>query len=262
MQIQPWLQLNIGNFWIFSQYPGTTSDGEIIQKPTKKKFEKIFSPWNRNIDNLPILIGDIWERILLTLLPPSTITTGKTSSHDFELVSWINQNRVLVELKTAQMRNRWVIRKSQIDRYMSASDNSLIYFAQLFYQMKSGDIPSMVPKEALESEFLPVCLYIFPISFVLYMVSSCQPCGNHPDTQFYAMTHYRAQTLYNLAEWGHAKDTDGTSYRAETFRAWNLIQNPDMPIRIVDHKKTPHILSHITPQSPSASSHPQDPLSP
>lgn len=252
MRIQPWLAHNVDNFPLFSQHPGVTTDGELIQKPEKEKWVNRYAQKNRNSSNITSVIGNIWEEMVKLLLPPGTTRTGQKSPHDFEISSWISWDRVLLELKTAQMRNRWVIRKSQISRYMTASDSSLIYFAQLFYQTRSGIIPSKVAIENLETEFLPICLYIFPISFVLYMVSTCQPCWNNPDTQFYAMTQYRAQALYNLAEWWYAKNTQGDAYTARVFRSANLDKNPEMPIYVVDHANNAHILAHITPPPPSA----------
>lgn len=252
MKIKPWISENAGNFWLFSEYPDITSNGELIEKALKSGWRGTPRENKRNSNNLTSIIWSIWERTAQSLLPPSTIKTSQKSPYDFELSSWIDWSRLLLELKTAQMRNRWVIRKGQIARYMTVSNNSLIYFAQLFYQTRSGRIPSKVAITDLENEFLPLCIYIFPISFVLYMVSTCQPCWHNPETQFYAMTQYRAQSLYNLAEWGHAINNDWSSYTTQIFRTNNLEKNPEMPLYIVDHKNTPHILSHITQSPPLA----------
>ena len=66
--------------------------------------------------------------------------------------------------------------------------------------MRSGRIPSEVPKSMFQREFFPLVMYVFPISFVIYLANTVPACGNHEDTKFYALTEHRARTFYQNAD--------------------------------------------------------------
>lgn len=205
-----------------------------------------FSENNRNFMSLTRLVGDIGERVLHSLLPGSSMT-GTDSSYDLQMPSVIQPSeKVLIEVKTAQDRNRGVIRTSQIERYRTSADATNIYYAQLFYRMKHGGIPSQFNNQAFEENFFPLCIYIFPISFIIYLVNTIHPTGQKKSTQFYGLTHHRARSLFGLMhDEGLFVEEMQERFRSEIFTTVQLKQNPEAKLHIVDHKNTPHILGKI-----------------
>jgi len=240
MRIKAWIIQNCQNFDLFSTDSWSTSDGKVIQKPRKHSIQFQRPSTNRNIGDLTTRVWTLWENIVTWLLPNAK-RTGHKTPYDIQMPSWATNDHIFLELKTAQIQNRWLIRPLQIQVYKSMSDANRIYFAQLFYKTLSWELPSRIPPEVFESEFLPLCLYIFPVSFVIYLTNVVQPCGNNINTQFYALSQYRAKTFYNLTEWWHIKNGE---YVCSSFRTENFQKNPNMPIYIVDHSDYKHILWH------------------
>lgn len=161
------------------------------------------------------------------------------SAHD-------GNTNVLIEVKTAQDRNRGVIRTSQIGRYRQSAEATNIYYAQIFYRMRSGLMPSKVKIDDFEADFFPLCIYIFPISFIVYLVNTVQPTGQKESTQFYGLTHHRAKSLFEMLHTrGLFPEKVTEKYRAQVFTTTHLPQNPDARLHIIDHIDVPHILGHV-----------------
>lgn len=153
---------------------------------------------------------------------------------------------VLIEVKTAQTRNRGVIRTSQVNRYKERAGDTDIYYAQVFYEMKDGRIPSEFNRENFEANFLPLFIYIFPISFIIYLINTIHPTGQKESTQFYGLTHYRAKSIFEmLYNRGLFSDEIMQKYQARVFTTVNLPQNPEAQLHIIDHTETPHILGYM-----------------
>ena len=173
--------------------------------------------------------------------------TGARESYDLQMPSASNTDEtVLIEVKTAQDRNRWVIRTSQIERYRASANATNIYYAQLFYRMKNGGIPSHFSNEAFEENFFPLCIYIFPISFIIYLVNTVHPTGQKKSTQFYGLTHHRARSLFGLMhDQGMFVEEIQERYRSQVFTTVQLSQNPEAKLHIIDHRNSPHILGKL-----------------
>lgn len=159
---------------------------------------------------------------------------------------WTPDETVYLEVKTAQDRNRGVIRTSQIERYRNSASATNIYYTQLFYRLSNGKIPSQCPQGDFEANFLPLCIYIFPISFIIYLVNTIHPTGQKQSTQFYGLTHHRARSLFGLLHDGGMFTEDiQERYRSEVFTTVNLKENPNAKLHIIDHVRTPHILGKV-----------------
>ena len=121
-----------------------------------------------------------------------------------------------------------------------------IYYAQLFYRMKNGKVPSQCPLEDFEANFFPICAYIFPISFIVYLVNTIHPTGRKESTQFYGLTHYRARNLFGLLhdkEWFVEEIQE--RYCSAVFETVRLEANPEARLHIIDYVQTPHILGKV-----------------
>jgi hypothetical protein len=119
---------------------------------------------------------------------------------------------------------------------MSAEIREKLYLAQVFYRTKNGIPPNQIPRDEFESQFLPVCAYIFPISFIIHLINTVQPTGRQEKTWFYGLTYFRARNLLNLA------NEKPEEYISQVIQTTKLRYNREMMLYIVDHKNSPHIL--------------------
>lgn len=244
MKLTPGLIHNACLFDDLSSNPGMSRDWEILEMLPKTE-RNINNPWTskRNIWNLTRRVWNLWEKVVQLLLPENSKHTWAHSAHDFHLLSQVNWDKILLELKTAQTRNRWVIRKAQIEGYMNSINKENIYFSQLFYRTRNGLIPSKIDPDDFENQFFPVCMYIFPVSFILYLTNSVQACGNDPRNRFYALTQFRASILHSMVDWLNIDEVT-EQYISRVFTTVNLPYNPAMQLYIVDHRDIPHLLGN------------------
>lgn len=119
---------------------------------------------------------------------------------------------------------------------MAAEERERLYLAQVFYLTKNGIPPNRIPRDEFKSQFLPVCAYIFPISFIIHLINTIHPTGRQEDSWFYGLTYYRARNLLKLAE------EQPEAYISQIIQTTKLRYNRQMMLHIVDHRDTPHIL--------------------